>query len=330
MNKILLFFFLLFVTSASFAQKRYPSSCDAQDNIKALYRTDADRMALRKVYKTASNYLDSTTIPKHWSDSILRSLIAVYNVDSIPARDTVVLIAKIHTLDNPVINRFYLGADSTRPWMQNLKNNIFPTNNDTVDFMLKIYKLSVLRYYSVKTEPYHIVIFESTKNFNFEVISNLFDSLGGVHYSNRYTYDGDGSDIQATYDTTFTDLIYSFGWDDCANSCNKKRFWKFRVHNTCEVEYLGSYGRTLSPGAIRKIQTSPYTAYPNPFKSQIQLRNLKTDSEFTLISSIGQVVLTGKTKDSTIPNLEALPAGMYLLQLKTEGEMLNYHLQKQE
>lgn len=318
---------LLFIQPVS-AQIR-KSNCNAPDSVRVKYQEDADRMALRRVYSDLSNYTDSATIPSHWSDTILNALMSVYNVDSIPARDTVFKMFNIHTFANPVLNSFYLAADSNLFWMQQIHKNVFPTGIDSFDNLMIKYKLGLLRYYPLPAFDYHIVVFESKGNFNFEVISNLFDSLQGVLYANRYSVAGDGNDIKAKMDSTFTDLVFSKGWGDCPSGCIQRRYWKFRAFKDCSVSYLGSYGNLLSTNSLNRIKNRHIHISPNPFTTEINVLDVAAGFDYKLVNSLGQVVIKGATDTSKISGLEELKTGVYLLELRSQNAVMYQKVVKQ-
>jgi len=311
---------ILFIQPVS-AQIR-KSNCNAPDSVKVKYQEDADRMALRRVFSDLSNYIDSSTIPGHWSDTIMDALMSVYNVDSIPARDTVFKMFNIHTFTQPVLNSFYLAADSNLGWMQQIHKNVFPTGVDSFDNLMKKYKLSMLRYYRLPSFHYHIVVFETKGNYNFEVISNHFDSLQGVLYANRYSVAGDGNDIKATMDSTFTDLVFSKGWGDCPTGCMQRRYWKFRAFKDCSVSYLGSYGHLLSTNSVRSTRYPHIHTSPNPFTTEINILDIAPGFEYKLINSIGQMAMKGSADSNKISGLDGLKAGVYILEVKSQNVVM--------
>lgn len=309
--------------------QRIRSSCNAPDTVRIQYANDADRLALRRVYTEASHYMDSANIPASWSDSLLDALMAVHNVDSIPAADTVIRMFKIHTLPQPVLNSFYLAADSNLYWMQQIHKNVFPTGVDSFDMLIKRHQLKVARYYPLPAFNYHIVVFESDRNYNFEVISNHFDSLSGVYYANRYAVAGDGDNIQAVVDSTFTDLEYAHGWGDCPSGCMQRRYWKFRVFHDCSVLFLGSYGNLLSTNSANRFKHKSLAVYPNPFTSHLLVPGMDHPFEFAMYNVYGQPVHKGHSDGRIIENLSEIPPGMYVLEIRGAAYISRMQVLKQ-
>lgn len=328
MKKLFLFILPLVSIAGVYGQK-VKSSCTASETIKAQYRNDADRMATRRVFKVLSNYIDSSTIPKTWSDTILNALMAVYNADSLPARDTVVFLRKLHTFPNPVLNNFYMAADSNLPWMQQLRKDSLYVGKDSVGYLIKTYDLHVARYYRINKFPYHIIIFESKRNYNLDVITRQFDKLGGVYYANKSRVEGDGNDIKDIVTKNFVELVYSFGWGDCSSGCTNKRYWKFNVYYDCSVEFKGSYGTKWDPGSVSNRVPQNMFVKPNPFRDKIELLNFLANYEYRLFNSSGQMVRSAISHESTIDNLENLPQGIYFLQIIEGRNVRNFKLVKE-
>lgn len=246
MKKIVLFLSIFVGVKIVIGQTVF-SSCIAPDSIVALYKDDADRLAIKKVFRVGSIYTDSIKIPKLWSDTVMNALIAVYNATTLPARDTVISIYDIHTFPNPVLNNISVFADSNLTWMNQLQNNIIPTGNLSVDSLINDFGLNLSSYLDWwNSFPYHTAVFQSDSNYNIPAMVNRFLTIPGVFYAESSNYYGDGNDISDSIYSTFVELIYSYGWEDCPSGCINRRFWKFRVYYDCSVEYVGSYGTLLS------------------------------------------------------------------------------------
>lgn len=117
MKLISLFLTIVVGTLTTYGQI-VPSSCSAPDSILSKYNDDADRLALRKIYRNNLTYKDSINIPQEHSDTVLNALIAVYNATTLPARDTVVNMFDIHSFPEIIMNGIEVAADSNLSWMQ--------------------------------------------------------------------------------------------------------------------------------------------------------------------------------------------------------------------
>ncbi|HYV91770.1 MAG TPA: T9SS type A sorting domain-containing protein [Chitinophagales bacterium] len=303
-----------------------PSSCEAPDSIIAKYKDDADRLAVRKIFSDSSSYMDSTHIPKPWSDTVLNALVAVYNATVLPARDTVINMFNIHTFPNPDLDHITVAADSNLAWMHQLHNNIIPTGEASVDSLISNYHLNLTDYFACDFVQYHIAVFHSDSNYNIVALSNRFEMIPGVNYSEPNSYFGDGNNITDSVNANFVELIYSLGWGDCPSGCIARRYWKFHIYYDCSVEYIGSYGSPLIATSVTEILHNKFKVYPNPFKEKIFVDNVHSTYEYRLCNLLGQVVRSGRTSEAMISNLDDLPNGIFFLRLMTDDQIGMFEL----
>src|SRR4051812_7915152 len=94
-------FIALFLLKTLIINAQIQSSCSAPDSIKIKYVNDADRLALRSLYSRHLPDTSSIFIPQIQSDSVLNALLAVYNTDSLPERDTIITYYQIHSKPDP-------------------------------------------------------------------------------------------------------------------------------------------------------------------------------------------------------------------------------------
>ncbi len=311
---------LLFIIAAHFSNGQIvASSCFAPDSIAALYTNDADRLAVRKLYRQNLSYTDSIIIPTSHSDIPKNALIAVYNAYSLPARDSVASILNIHTFPHPTLNSLIVAADSTLQWMQRLKLGIIPTGNSELDSLLLLYQLNLESYQDFGNFlTYHMVVFETESNYNLLPLASLFANIPGVEFAHPNTFAGDGNNIWDSVYTDHVELIYSYGWGDCPSGCTSRRFWKFNVYPDCSVEYLGSYGDPLFFLNLPNPVYNEISIYPNPFSTTVSIRGISQEFEYSFSNIIGQQVLSGISTGNRIDNLHQLEKGIYLLSLKTD------------
>jgi hypothetical protein len=245
MKKLMIIFGFFMCTHFVISQT-VVSSCSAPDSIKALYMRDADRLALRKIYSQNLTYTDSIIIPQTHTDTVLKALIAVYNATTLPARNTVISQYNIHTFPNPNVNMLDVAADSNLTWMQQLKLGNIPTGNAQVDGLISGYNLTLQNYDSyLGWFSYHVVTFTSDSSYNLPPLTDLFENISGVNFSDPGTVIGDGNDISASIYPTYVQLNYSLGWQDCPSGCIYRHYWTFNVYYNCSVEYVGESGTSL-------------------------------------------------------------------------------------
>ena len=204
--KILFSLIILSKINFSLFAQTFPSSCSASDSIRKVYLMDAERLALRKIYRQGLSFKDSITIPNSHSDTILNALITLHNATNIPQRDSVLSIFNIHSFNDPVLNLIIVRADSNLTWMKQLKTGAIHTGEASVDSLISNYALKLDKYYNFSNNTqWHHVVFKSDSNFNLLPLTKLFEGFAGVQYSHpEYSY-GDGDNIE---DSIYNDNFF--------------------------------------------------------------------------------------------------------------------------
>lgn len=259
---------------------------------------------------------------------------AVYNSKNLPARDTVVRYLDIHSY-NPGMNSIVVRGVASLVWMNNLRNNHFPTGNSTLDFLINKYQLEKT-FYSNLFQP-NLVVLKSKINYNLETLSCSLESVYGASGIQPEFLYGDGSDISDSLIQKELEITYSYGWDNCLANCRSRRYWKFKVKEDFSVDYLGSWGNTLEHGLEISLSSGAeyfksLKLYPNPVKDKLYVEieaakqlNLK----LSIVNLKGDVVFTRTNLNSgDIINLSHLLMGSYYLNLESGTQKKIYTLKK--
>lgn len=309
-----------FLFSSFVFSQNVNSSCNANDSIRNLYRTDAARLVVRDYIETSSTYLDSILIQEEKIEDILDVLIAIYNVEGLSARDTVIDFLDIHTWYSPSVNSFSLAIDTTAPYLQNLHDGIFPCGNTTIDSLMDLYELNIC-YYSTFSgiTSFHSLTVCSDLFINVEPIISAFDTITGVSWAETSGSYGSGNDINIQQFSNYYEVTFSHGWGDCPSYCMYHRYWNFRVYDDCSVTYLGSYGNVLpySWTSISNIESN-FSIIPNPFSSFIDIDGINCGFKFSIYNLFGQEVYSGTSICSKIDNIDFLQPGSYIIIIETE------------
>ncbi len=327
LRKIIIVTFLVFIQQFECFSQTVSSSCNLNDTVAVKYRKDADRLAVRRVYHISSSYRDTVKINKVISSVYLRALIAVYNATALPARDTVIKLINIHTKADPDLNGYSISADSNLIWMKNIRNNIYPTGLSLLDSSILNYGFQKTQYQSTFWVPYHSVTYKADTNINSLPLANhMYTVVPGIYGCGPDAVPFDGPNIVDSVNANFTDLIYYYGWDDCALGCINQRFWKFRVYsNNCTVEYMGDYGAAL-PGDVGLSKNSlifeNIRLFPNPSKGKIELAIIGVpfqDLALIIQNSLGQILFEQKaTVQNQQIDVSEFKSGLYFLKVSNE------------
>lgn len=283
-------------------------------------------MAIRRVNHIASSYKDSVHINKEISSYYQKALVAVHNARAFSAVDTITRLLNIHTY-NPGLNSLVVMADSNLIWMNNLRYNILPTRDYSVDKMMQTYGLEK-HFYSALMQP-NMVVFRTDSNSNLAPLAKKMKSALGVKAAEAEYLYGDGNDITDSISPDYTDLNYSYGWQECPTGCEQRRFWKFRVYKDYSVEYMGSHGQPLIPALILTLQENEnlfndLRIYPNPVSSKLYIEcdsKRITNPSLTITNRAKEVVYSSaKLINGQEIDLILLPNGNYTLKLESNSQ----------
>ena len=294
-----------------------PSNCNGSDFLKAKLQKDADRLTQRRTYHSNDNYKDSIVLKQSLRSLYMKALLAVNNLTTSSSRDTVIDTLKIHTNLSPELNFISVSATPSLSWMQNLKNSILPTLNPTVDK----YHLQIWSYYQSTFDDK--VVFKADSNYNLLPLTKTFSLIPGVNSSVIESGYDDVRNITDSINPNYTELTYSYGWGTCANGCDFRQFWTFRVYTDCAVDYMGTKGDNIKNiFAGLKSSTSDYlsmNAYPNPVKDVLFLdlshQNYE-NMQLSIQNVFGQEVYKiTDLKTTNALDLKSLEAGVYCLKI---------------
>jgi hypothetical protein len=303
------------------AQMTTPSSCTTSDSSTITYFTDAQRLTLTKIKRQNLTYKDSVEIPINHIDTVFRALIAVYNATVLPARDTVISMLQIHTFPDPAMNRFVVAADSTLSWMQQLKAGNIPTGNAEIDDLISTYNLTNYTYSnSSNLYAWHELVFLTNDNYNLFALTDLFGALPQVQFAELDYYVGDGGTIRDSIYSDHVELTYNYAWGDCMAGCMYQRYWKFKVYFDCSVEYVESFGNTLTFNKLDVVKNDIMTVYPNPFSDKISVQGINGSFDYSISNVLGQQIKVGKSSNGIIENLGVLDENIYFLNIKNDNQ----------
>jgi hypothetical protein len=310
---ILLFFKPSFSQTGSHTVQ---SSCTAHDTIKQKYFTDAERLALRRVFYINSTYKDSIDVDTTVRNRYLDALLAVYNATAIPQRDTVVKTYKVHTDLNPELRMVSFKAPGTYAWMDSLNNNASITNNPPLDNLITQYSLTLWGYYVSST--YDQVLFMAANNLNTQALANKFLTINGVIGANPEPGFNDEKNIKDSTNTGFLILTYSIGWGTCFNGCDFRRYWEFKVDTNCVVEFLKTYGDPIALGlSAMDLVENNVKAYPNPFSEKITLENSgNTPIRIEIQNILGESLYNFNLESKLVLNTPELAPGIYFINIQ--------------
>jgi len=216
----------------------------------------------------------------------------------------------IHSFPNYILNQIELGADSSQPWMHQLKLKIIPTGTASIDSFLFHYGFDTVVSYYPNFINKDVAVLSSDSNYNIKALLPIANTLQGVIQAYEVHWCCDGNDITDSVFSDHIELVYSIGWGDCLAGCTFRRYWKFHVYYDCSVSFEGSWGNILS--SIKETPTSSISISPNPTTDMITIKGI-TQPKVSVYNLIGQQVVCSQGSNEV--SLAHLPAGMYIVQV---------------
>jgi hypothetical protein len=309
--------FLLFICAAHTQAQVVPSftaqsSCNGTDSVMKAYKKDADRLTLRHTFDSTLTWKDSVKINKTISNKFMKALVAVFNATSLPVRDTVIKIYKIHA-PQPEMNNFQVKAPSNLLWMGKLLANQLPTNDPFVDNLLNKYLIQPVNYY--QSTNYDVAIFKTDTNYNLTKLCAVWAALNMVIGAEPLPNTDPTYNITGTLSANTVDLIYSYNYGTCEDGCDYSLKWHFKVNlASCVVEYKGWSGNQLS---IAKGEENHIQVYPNPAQDSWHLSLKKAGTtQVEVYNLTGQLILSASFNGSTYTiDASRFAKGMYVVKL---------------
>jgi hypothetical protein len=330
--KQLLYFIALIFSANIVSAQTVPSSCTASANIMQQYADDADYMTLQRIISLNDTHKDSITIPQAWADTAMRAMLAVYNATTLPARDSVVTIYKIHEYASFTMHMIFLTADSNETYMKQMKKNIFPTGDAAFDNLGNKYTIQSSQYLNFGTTPgNHDLTLQLDSAYNTPILKDEYNILSGLQIAKgTLNVFGDSNHINYTVTPTYVELQYTHGWENCMdmNGCDKRHTWTFRVSYNCDVTYIGSSGDPLFPpvNGIQDVSSNGFSVYPNPTANTLHIKGIDGKMQYRILDILGKIKATGNTQNI---NVSHLPAGQYFLQVQTSDNIFSARFTRQ-
>ncbi len=228
-----------------------PDDTAIPDSVRALYREDAGRLALRHLQELQSPTPDQIELPAELVQSLYDALVWVHNSTELAARDSVVTLYRIHTFPRPDVMRLAVAVSHAADWGAAWKRGERLTGNPEVDTLLLRWDLTLGRYYVLSSLDFDLATLLASRPLNLFPLSDLFKPIHGVWDAYPEGWGGDGNDITAKPDADAWVLDYSVGYGDCPAGCLSHRFWTFRVARDGTVQFLGARGSPPPPPGTR-------------------------------------------------------------------------------
>jgi|694.fasta_scaffold58375_2 hypothetical protein len=328
MKKLLLI--LAIICNFNANSQLFNSSCIAKDSFNKRYINTVDLLTLRRTYWDNKPFKDSVNIDPKLSDTFYKCLATIYNIPNLKALDTIFRI--LYIKNDEWLDQIAITSDTNYLFTRNLRNNIFPTTNDTLDSIMNKYNYSIDTLQGVASygEPLYSKVIKSTKNWNRPVIIKEIKNIKSIKYlSEGFGYINYNTMILDTMYKDYMILNFRYGWGDCPAGCTIWRNWLFKVYYDCRVEYLGSKGAKLpfENNSVLEQKIQNIDVYPNPSKDKIHLSfEFNTQDIYYTISDLtGKRIVENRklSKSRTIEFDDELKCGLYFLILNDREKTIS-------
>jgi len=317
MKKLLTLCVSIFLCSTFIAQT-FPSSCEGTQDVIDQYYEDAQWLNVAVVTDQELPEQNEVNLSPEITDSILNALVAVYNVEGIPERDSVVDIFNILTFPIYSLNSLVIGTNNDVLWMQELLTGSTSTSSSELNALISDYDMIITGTNEFTSTSF--VTFQTGENYNISALAQEFLNVPDILYADPNGYVGDGDRIDASLYPEYVELNYSKGWGDCPAGCICRRHWIFHIYQDCSVQFIESYGCSITPTGIDELEFENLVHFPNPFHHEINFSNLPQGTNYKLINAVGKTVQAGTLINGNLSDLENLSQGIYFLQLFYENK----------
>ena len=227
-----------------------PRSLSLSDSLRAIYRTDAGRLALRQVVDDSGRAAQQVRLPDPLVESLHHALLQVHAAKDLDGRNAVVETHRIHTFPHRSVHEISVTPEEPVPaWVERWRDGRRFTGNRAVDTVLREYDLQ-LHAYNVYSH-FESARLRSEVPLNTLALSDRFEGIAGVKYADPGGFVGDGNDIEAILGGNFVELRYSVGFGDCPSGCISRHYWTFRVSENGRVTFQGESGSPLQSESAR-------------------------------------------------------------------------------
>lgn len=314
---------LLFIIGSAVSMAQESSHCNVNPMLHHYYNLDVKDATLKWAFQCDSTYrTDSIAIPQMIEDSVWGALSAVFNVQNMPERDSVIDLYCVHQYPkNHFVQEFLIIADRSYEWTNHWFNNELMTGIPIVDSIMIKYGFEI----KSVSPSVDMVVFRTEQSFNIRAVCDLLKITDGIIYADPNISFGDGP--RFTYTSSGIDryLTFQIGWGDCMSGCIWRHIWRFKVNENCDVEYLGTLKNYDEDHPIGEPWNCNITGLdidikneisvcPNPVKDYVQINNASSSiNEFEIRSINGQIMKRGQVLGEDRIDVSDLVKGVYLI-----------------
>ncbi len=323
MKKLSLSLLLFILIFPSFAQT--PSWCTVNPILRAYYQDDVTELTIKQIYQTESVYMDSIPIPEIIEDSIWKAMAAIFNVSSIPERDSVFDKYCIHTKKDYFIDEMLIIYYPDTAWTESWQNEEITTGIHIIDSLLSLYEFEIIH-----TNPEsNLILLKTQLKINIRPLTHILVNIDGIQFADPNIQFGGANRILYNVEDGIRYLDFSKRWGDCFSGCAYNHTFKFKVFPDCSVEYLGTVMNWNNSDPLGEPNNCDITGiddgipssnsfyvYPNPTSDALTVGFNSIDQfEFIIWSYTAKKLKSGTLYPEIPISLSGISSGIYLLEI---------------
>ncbi len=229
-----------------FLNLEHTSSDDSSlpDSVKSYYFDDAVRLAVRYLFDQNSPDTASIIIPEGLIQWFYHGLIAIHHCEKLPYVDYLTQSHKVHTFKNPDLYHIGVSIYESYEWTFSWRDGERLTGNAEIDSLMVNYNLILEDYHSYSGRG--SARLKSVYPLNLFALSELFEEIEGVRYSEPLMWMGGSNDIRAVLLNGGIQYTFWIGWGDCPAGCISNHYWEYVVYPFDAVQFIKEYGDPLN------------------------------------------------------------------------------------
>jgi len=216
------------------------------DYLKAVYKRDATRIAVRLLNKELRLSKQTVMVPEELVQALYNALIAVRSSD-FNAVDSIASKYNVRSFPVPNVENIILVFQHDDPRLETIKKQRRDTLDDpNLNNIIRQYDLYISKMSYLDEERVGLIL-QTRQPVNVPALAYRFFTSEGIGSIEEVLPYGDGNDINIERTKNGWNMTYSVKFGNCINQCQKSHDWKFQVSNEGEVAYLGSQGHVIPP-----------------------------------------------------------------------------------
>ncbi len=216
-------------------------SPELSEKEKQKYRTDAEKLAVRRV-----NQLDSsqTDIPEKLVDHLYNGLVRIATSEHPKAKE-VIEEYPVHALIPAHPREVLVRVNRSASWIEAWREGTTETGQPHIDSLIHRFDFTLAEFREPENASGATMgTLQSDRPVNGMAVGERFEQHEDVLYAGPDGVIGP-TDIIVGYFDNYLQYTFKYGWGDCPSGCIHEHVWHFTVNVDGTVEFVGEEGDPL-------------------------------------------------------------------------------------